>query len=198
MSKGGVFCATIMLSLVSSAAFADPPPIDAYASLQIGSPRLSPDGNSIAMIGVSNNRQALMVRDIDSHKLVLISTGQNFPDWFNWKDSNRLLASVRFTADLGIVNAVQTRLVFLNADGTKITPVNLNRLAPLGTAAYDDINRIPQIQDDVVSLLPHDPDHIMMAVTPENDYVHPDLVLVDINSGLPHTLLRGSDQILDF
>ena len=199
MSRGGVVCVAVALSLLSMDAFADPPPIDAYASLQISSPRLSPDGNSIAMIGVSNNRQVLMVRGIDSHKLVLIATGESFPDWFKWKNSSRLLASVRFTTDLGNINAVvQTRLAFFNADGTNITPVNLSRLPTLGTAAYGDINRIPQIQDDVVSLLPHDPDHIMMAVTPENDFLHPDLALVDINSGRPHTVLRGSDQILDF
>ena len=182
------------------AALADPPPIDAYAGLQISSPRLSPDGDTIAMIGVYEGRQALVVRNLDTGHATVVPTGPTFPDWFQWKSSNRLMASVRFTADLGHINAVaETRLVFMDVDGTHGALVKLSHDLPIGTHVFGNVgNRVPNVQDRVVSLLPNDPDHVLMAVTPENDYVHPDLVRVDVNNGRASIAQRGTNEITDY
>ena len=181
-------------------ALAEPPPIDAYADLQIQSARLSPDGESIAMIAAVRDRQTLVVRKLDGGATVAIPTGDTFPDWFEWKSSARLLAGIRFTADIGTVGAVaETRLVFIDADGSKPVPVKFNKTPAPGTFVIGKLgNRIPQFQDRVVSLLPGDPDHVMMAVTPEADFLHPELLKVDIHSGHGVLAQRGVADVTDF
>ena len=199
MRKGCRFGAAAFL-LSALPALAEPPPIDAYAELQIHSARLSPDGNSIALIAGMKDRQALVVRNLDSGKTVAIPTGESFPDWFQWKSPSRLMASVRFTADVGRVGAVmETRMVFIDSDGTNPAPVKVNKLPPPGTFTIGNVgNRVPQFQDQVVSLLPGDPDHVMMAVTPENDWLHPELLKVDIHSGHTARDQRGVADVTDF
>ena len=100
MSRSGVVGAAIIMSLVSmQAAFADPPPIDAYASLPaIAAPRLSPDGETLALIAPVKGVEALVTRKVDGSKTTVLNTGETQPDWFRWKTDSRLAASVRFTA----------------------------------------------------------------------------------------------------
>lgn len=199
MSKGCRFGVAVFL-LSALPALADPPPIDAYADLQIHSARLSPDGDSLAMIAAIKDRQTLIVRKLDGGQTVAVPTGDTFPDWFQWKSSKRLLASVRFTADIGRVGAVaETRMVFIDADGTNAAMVKLNKMPAPGTFIYGRVgNRIPQFQDRVVSLLPGDPDHVMMAVTPENDFLHPELLKIDIHNGHAALEQRGVADVTDF
>lgn len=184
MIKGCCFgFAAFLLSALP--ALADPPPIEAYAGLQISSARLSPDGDSIAMIAAVKGRQALVLRKFDSEKSVVIPTEDYFPDWFQWKTSNRLLASVRMSTDLGMVGqVVETRMVFFDSDGGNGAPVRVyKQTSPFVVSIGGATNRVPQFQDRVVSLLPEDPDHVLMAVTPENDFLHPELLKVDVHNG---------------
>jgi dienelactone hydrolase len=202
MTKGGLFGVSILALTLgfSASALADPPPISAYAELQVGSPRMSPDGNAIAMMAPRGDRQALVVRQLDSTKTTIIPTSETFPDWFRWKSSTRLLASLRFTGDIGAPVAIgETRLIFIDADGQNPTLAKFNRTGPVGAAIYGNVgNRVPQNQDHVLSLLPDDPDHVLMAITPQNDWIHPEIVLTDIHNGHVSTVQRTVHNAVDF
>lgn len=198
-----IFLAVLLSSLPVTAVVADPPPIKAYAALPAAQdPRLSPDGDMLAMIAPMDDRAVLVVRAIDEAKKVkVLTTGETLPDWFHWKTSNRLLASVRFTANRvpGAPNG-ETRLVFINADGSNATVPKVTKDLPSGNiVVYGNIgNRIPQFQDRVINLLPDDPDHLLMAVTPLTDYIHPQVVKVDVNSGRPAVVQGVSGDVINW
>jgi dienelactone hydrolase len=189
MSKSGVFGATILLSLISSsAAFADPPPIKAYASLPaISDPRLSPDGLSIAMVAPIGDKLSLVTRKLTGGKSAVLDTGETEPDWFHWKTDNRLMASLRIAAfSANGEYAEHTRLVFVDPDGTHGVFAKLNQALDSNTfiLAGGGGNRAPQWQDRVISLEPAKPDEVLMAVTPVSDWAHPEVLRVNVNSGI--------------
>src|SRR5579859_2180497 len=197
MSKGGLFGATILLSLVSFPAFADPPPIKAFAHLPtIEDPRMSPDGMSLAMITPVGDKQVLVTRKMNGGNLVVLGTGETQPDWFHWKTDSRLMASLRFSAfSANNEYAEHTRLLFVDADGTNASYARLNKeLDPGVYQIYGrQNNRAPQFQDRVISLEPGKPDEVLMAVTPLTDWEHPEVVRVDVHSGTPHFVAREAD-----
>lgn len=196
MSKGGVFGAIVLLSLISSAAFADPPPLEAYASLPtIEAPRLSPDGEMLAMIAPVNGAEVLMTRKLDGSKTVTLGTGETQPDWIRWKTNSRLAASLRFSAfSANNEYAQHTRLLFIDADAGNPTFAKLNKeVEPGAQVYYDRSNRSPQFQDRIISMEPGKPDEVLMAVTPMSDWVHPEVVRVDVHSGLAHVVTHEAD-----
>lgn len=199
MSKSGVVGATILLSLMSSAtAFADPPPpIQAYAALpSIVDPRLSPDGLSLALIAPVGDKQSLVTRKLGGGKPVVLDTGETQPDWFHWKTDDRLMASVRFSSfSANGEYAEHTRLVFVNPDGTQGKYVKLNKELDPGAyiIAGNPGNRSPQFQDRVISLESGNPEEILMAVTPINDWAHPEVIRANVNTGLTNVLTREAD-----
>ncbi len=159
-------------------------------------PRLSPDGTSLAMIAPVADHQALVTRKLDGSGTVVLSTGDVDPDWFHWKSDNRLMASLRFTAySANNEYAVHTRLLFIDIDGKNGTWAKLNKELPSGsTLIYGNQgNRAPQFQDRVISLEPGKPDEVLMAVTPMSDWVHPEVMRVDVHSGLARTVLHEPD-----
>jgi dipeptidyl aminopeptidase/acylaminoacyl peptidase len=196
MIKG---CRVSLIALLLSAApaLADSPPIQAYAALpSIVEPRLSPDGMSLAMVAPVHDRLALVVRKIDGSGTVVLNTGETEPDWFHWKSNSRLMASLRFTAySANNEYAQHTRLIFVDADGGNGSFAKLDKEPPPpGTMVFGKIeNRAPQFQDRVISLEPAKPDEILMAVTPASDWVHPDVMRVDVQSGLAKTVLHEPD-----
>ncbi len=197
MIKECVFGAAVILALgISFAALADPPPLDAYASLPaIQDPRLSPDGQSLALIAPVNGTLVLATRKVDGSKTMVLNTGESQPDWFRWKNDTRLAASIRFSA-LSANNeyAEHTRLYFVDADATNGTFAKLNKdLEPNVHVFFDSSNRAPQFQDRIISMEPANPDEVLMAVTPMSDWVHPEVDRVNIHTGSAHFVLREPD-----
>ena len=186
----------LALLLAAAPALADPPPIQAYAALPaIEDPRLSPNGMSLALVAPIHDQQALVTRKVDGSSTVVLPTGETEPVWFHWKNDTRLLASVRFSGLFQNNEEVDfTRLLFVDADGSNGKWAKLNKELPMGTVqiAGRIPNRAPQFQDRLVSLDPDSPDKVLLAVTPESDYAHPDVVGVDVNTGSAHTVIRGS------
>src|SRR5579871_6257744 len=148
MSKSGVLGATVLLSLVcAAAAYADPPPIKAFAHLPtIQEPRMSPDGMSLAMIAPVGDKQILVTRKLNGSNLVMLGTGETQPDWFQWKTDSRLMASLRFSAfSANNEYAEHTRLLFVDADGTHGSFAKLNKELDAGVyQIYGNQNRAPQ------------------------------------------------------
>lgn len=200
MSKGGVFGAAVLLSLVSStAAFADPPPIQAYSSLpSLQQPRLSPDGLSLAAVAPVGDIQVMIARKLDGSAQTVLKTGDNLPDWIQWKTNTRLMASVRFTRFAPNNEYVEnTRLAFIDSDGKNGAFAMLNKEMDPGTylLAGRAGNRAPQFQDRVISLEPGNPDEVLMAVLPLNDWEHPDVLKVNVHTGHPNVVTRAIDVV---
>ena len=177
-------CAAFFLGLAAAAA--EPPPISLYAALPAAvEPQLSPDGNRLAMISPFNGEPALVIRELDSDKSFVTGTGSTLPDWFQWKTANRLLTSLRFSSyNSGGDLLMETRMVFLNADGGNPVPVVIDRRPRPGTLIIGNPGNVtPQFQDRVVSMLPDDPDHLLLAVTPLDDFIHPDVININVANG---------------
>lgn len=197
MRIGGVLQAAAVLSLVSSsAALADPPPLEAFAALPgLQDPRLSPDGMSVAMITPIQGTPALVTRTVDGSKTAILTTGETLANWFHWKSDTRLMASLRLT---GLAangeDAEFTRLMFVDADGKNGVWAKLNKASEVGSLIYGPVgNRAPQFQDRIISLEPNKPDEVLLAVPPVSDWIHPEVVKVDIATGHAHPILREPD-----
>lgn len=200
MSKGGVFGAAVLLSLVSSAAaFADPPPIQAYSSLpSLQQPRLSADGLSLAAVAPVGDTQVLIARKLDGSAQTMLNTGDNLPDWIQWKTNTRLMASVRFTRFAPNKEYVEnTRLAFIDSDGKNGAFAQLNKEMAPGSyvIAGNPGNRAPQFQDRVISLESGNPDEVLMAVMPMNDWEHPEVLKVNVHNGHPNVVTRAADVV---
>jgi dipeptidyl aminopeptidase/acylaminoacyl peptidase len=188
----------VAVLLSTTPALADPAPISAYAALPtISDPRLSPDGTAVAMVAPVRDSLGLVARKIDGSGTVVFQTGDTAePEWFHWKTNTRLMAGLRFVAySANNEYAIHTRLAFLDADGKNATFAKLNKDLPQpGTILlYDHSNRTPQFQDQVISLEPAKPDEILMAVTPLSDWLHPDVMRVNVQTGVAKTVTHEAD-----
>ncbi len=149
------------------------------------------------MVAPVGDHLALVTRKLDGTGTVVINTGEFDPDWFHWKTDTRLMASVRFSAySANNEYASHTRLVFVDSDGKNAVPAKLTKETDIGTVVYGNVgNRSPQWQDRVISLEPGKPDEVLMAVPPVSDWIHPDVVRMDIHDGRPHTVLHEPDVV---
>ncbi len=151
----------LMMLFPATQALCDPPPVAAYAQLPIQAMRLSPDGTKLAMIVAVDGRQQLAVLPVQpGAKLLTRQTDELEPTWFDWKTNETLIASLRFVSDrLREAPTVDTRLIAISADLSKF--VDLNKRSVIG--ARSELPLSLQIQDAVVSLLPNDPESILLA-----------------------------------
>ncbi len=195
----GCYVGFAALFLAAAPALADPAPLKAYAALPlIQDPRLSPDGMSVAMVSPVNDLPALVTRKVNGSETLVLPTGPDTqPVWFHWKSDTRLLASIRTSGWFVNRDEVDfTRLVFIDADGGNPKWAQLNKDLPVGARVYGRVtNRAPQFQDRLISLEPENPEKVLLAVTPENDWAHPEVVSVDIHSGAAHTVLREANVV---
>ena len=182
-----------------AAASADTVPVERYAALpQIEAPRLSPDGTRVAMISSRDgNRAALRLWRNDDTAEWFSPVDLDEVNWVTWKDSGRLLVSLRGTEREGDRQAGLSRLIFVGVEDKQFVRVQFREVVPsahvlvIGREPYHP----PNVQDRVISLLPDDPQHILLAAAPE-DPAHPQAVLVDVRDGTPRVLLRPAGNVV--
>ena len=173
-----VACILTLLAFVLPAAAT--PPLEAYAALPVvNGVRMSPDGNSLAMIGTYNGRSDIVVYRITDGLRTTIGLGDSQPRWVVWKTNTRLIVSIYMsTQRFGYrVRTGETRMIAVDIDGTHITD-----LAP--AKAFE--KEIPQVQDQVVSLLRDDPRHILVEIIigrVEKNEANPAVFRVDVKDG---------------
>ncbi len=170
--------AVALACLPWAASRAGAPPLSAYAALPAGvSAHLSPDGSAIAMIGSSNGKPAFLVERFDGSPMRVFSAGSWAPQWIEWKGPNLLLAGVLgTTANWNTRRVIPvTRLLVLAADGSRTTPVDLSF-----ASSFIGGEVTPNLADRVVSMLPGDPDHVLMATL---DTTGPTVSRIDVRSG---------------
>lgn len=213
MRGAGIVCAVLMALVAHGVVAETLAPVENFAKIPAAvSARLSPDGTKVALISSYEGSQVLYI-----HALVeggknskIIRTGDFQVRWVRWKDDQHLVAGIIKTTDRLFRNMVPTesaatRLVTFNSDGDDIRMVG----EPQSGFALKDENVTgsigerktihPQIQDQIVSMMPQAPGQVLQQVIDKVPYigtrVAPALYSIDLDSGRHHLLDHGDERI---
>ncbi len=156
-------CTIQPLSAAESPKTHTPLPLETfYKGALIEDIELSPDGTHLLALKNVGGDTVVMVLEIASGKIFYPTKTDNKEfkfNWVTWANDDRLLMSLRFDSRMfNGVKYMQTRLIATDAKkaGKMITLVK-----------PDDDGWISQFQDNVISYLPDDPDHILLSVDRE-------------------------------
>ena len=154
--------------------------------------RLSPDGNSLALIAAVKGREEFVIWHLDGAPPANLATGESEPRWFTWKNDGHLLAGIYYGDFRNYRNGtMSTRTLAFDADGSRFVVLNFADLSRVAGA-------VPQFQDHLLSTLPGDPDHVLMQVGPVERPRTPDVFKVDIHSGEPERVLNNRQGVFEW
>jgi len=188
-------------------------PVEKFAEIPAAmSARMSPDGTKVALISSYHGHQVLYVHAIveGGKNSKIIGLGDYQVRWVRWKDNQRLVAGVfATTSQLFAYNAPGqfevTRLVAFDSDGGNMTLIGeppggfIQRYENVSGSVNGHPVVHPQMQDDVVSMLPHSPGKILQSVIDKVPYEGrpnpPSVYTVDLDSGRHNLFDHGDDRI---
>lgn len=132
--------------------------------------QISPDGSKLAAIINSGDMSLLVTRDIAGGEIKPLMSGNNLEfhfNWFQWVNAERLIVSLRYPSSRAdshtqLIETTETRLLAINADGTK----GLNLVKE--SALNGDMLRWAVLQDKVVSIF-EDGQHLLLALPASED-----------------------------
>ncbi len=185
MFRGFLFI-LYLFSIAPAAAYAQAKPsisAEAFGQLpSFKSIKLSPDGNRMASLRNYKGKTTLITQSMDpaeKGEWHAIAFDEGEYKWFKWLTNDRLAVSVRIPVNENGVKYITTRLFALDWD--KKNPINL--IKTQRRTGKNIRNRVmSQFQDKVVSFLPDDPDHILLALDHER-VNHPFVYKVNIHNG---------------
>ncbi len=134
-----------------------------YNDASVQDVELSPDGTHLLALKNIDGDTVVMVLEIATGKVFYPTKTDNKQykfNWVRWANDDRLLMSLRFDSRMfNGVQYMQTRLLATDAKkpGKLITLVKPD----------DDADWVSQFQDNVISYLPDDPEHILISVDRE-------------------------------
>jgi pimeloyl-ACP methyl ester carboxylesterase len=167
------------LAFFPAGGFAQSPPVSAFARMaQLQKLCLTPDGKYLAGELNHEDQAFFATFTIEGGKMNykhLRKIGRYRVNWCRWATSGRVLVSVGFTTHRRGAHALETRLLAMNVDGEKYRE--------MGSNAIIRDRFVPQIHDQVVDVLPNDPDHILMSYLMPVNPVHTKVCRVNILSG---------------
>ncbi|GAC04492.1 alpha/beta hydrolase family protein [Paraglaciecola chathamensis] len=185
----------IFSQLVSTSAFGTELPPSQFSRLpSVVKPNLSPDGERIALIKNYLNPEisVLSLLDVKTNAVKMLVKSDNEKvkvNWFTWANEKTLIVSLRFASKERFVKFTETRLIAIDVDEEEIKQRNLFK--PRGGRSKEHNS---QFQDTVVSFLPNDPDHILMAL--DLDVANlPSVYKVNVNSGRRSRVQKGKMQV---
>ncbi len=189
-------CLATMLPLVAPQLPAESPPefpVEAFARLPVMSNvAISPGGRHIAaaMPDKSGNKAVVIfdLTQIGKKPPLVASTGDWDLSWLRWKSDERLLVSGRHSQFDGNIGIAQTRLIAVNADGSKLEWLVKPRNIGLTVSAR------PLNADQVVDFLPDDPQHVLMGLS-LGDSSGPQLYRVDVENNRREVVESGKPWI---
>ncbi|RZQ51727.1 hypothetical protein C1E23_18000 [Pseudoalteromonas phenolica] len=164
-------------------------PIEAHASLANASQmNLSPDGNKVAFVQNGKGTLFLVVFDLTTGKKRFITKTDNLSvtlNWFEWVNNDVLLMGISSTVTERSVRYTVSRLrkFDLREDDE---PKNVIRI---GRNAHNS-----QFQDNVISMLPDDPEHVLLSIdldTPNK----PGVFKVNVQTGKRKRIERPKKNI---
>lgn len=192
----------LILLIFNFSAVADTLPKEAFSKLpQFYSVALSPEGNRVAMVrnASEGDLAALMVLDLETNKNYYLIKADNKKvkiKWYKWANNEDLLVSARYENSDAGVKYFETRLYVIpyNAQGGKPKQVvnwrNIKRY-------QESANYVPQFQDDVIDMLPDEPNHILMAIDISRPH-EKSVFKVNIKRGKLSRIIKGKKRIRDW
>ena len=145
--------------------------------------QLSPDGTRMAMLQSYKGAMTLTttgLRQGEVGTFYTIPFKEGRYNWFRWLTNDRLAASIRFPEERLYSNTTEGRLLAFEWDASEqINLVKRQRIK--GYWAATSRTWISQFQDKVVSFLPDDPDHILLALDDFDNINRPDVYRVNIH-----------------
>ncbi|MDN4503577.1 S9 family peptidase [Alteromonadaceae bacterium BrNp21-10] len=184
------FITTLYLLLCIFSSYAELLPVDAFGKLpNAQSVKLSPNGKQIAFIRNVDGSSLIGVTDLIVAKTnyILKTDNEKFKiGWFVWANDNLLLVSSDYPVFSHGAAYTESRLLKLNPkgeDGT-LSPV----IAPKIGTYNQKKEHIAQFQNNIIDMMPEDPDHIMMAVDFDIP-TKPSVYLVDLSKKTTRSLV---------
>lgn len=170
----------------------EPVPVGAFSRLPaLRDVALSPDGKHLAYILTGAGRSLLVTQSVASNEHTFLLESDNEErtvSWFGWANNDWLLVSVRFAASRYGVDTAESRLLRIKRDGGD--PILFFRPGP-------KTRHQPQFQDNVISWLPDDPEHFLVALDDEKPNA-PTVYRVDVASGAKRRILRARPPVRDW
>ena len=168
-------------------------PVNYFAQMPLifGDPVLSPDGKHYASVFNAQGELLLAVFPTDGAsdpKLVRYSDFK--PGWFRWAGNGHLLMSISFPARRFGTETTETRLATMDIETGKVENlIKLKRLPPGQRQIH-----VSQRQNDLLSTLPDDPDHVLVALDIEHQN-RPSVYQVDVDGGRPSRIMRNRGSV---
>jgi dipeptidyl aminopeptidase/acylaminoacyl peptidase len=195
----GIFAILAFISFCTFVSVAKELPVESFSQLPSHTrPNLSPSGNKIAYIRnyLSPEIAVLTTVDLVSGKKQFLVKSDNEDSkisWFRWANEKTLIVSVRFVSRRYRTDTTETRLMAIDIDGEE--PVQRQLVKPR-SGIYNE-GHISQFQDNIVSFLPHDPEHVLIAL--DLDVANlPGVYKLNVDTGKKSRIERGKLAIRDW
>ncbi len=173
-----------LITLTHSTAFgAESLPVSAFSTLpQIEEVKISPDGKKVIYMQNIKDETVIVSYELDTGAKKILSVVDNvefkyrFADWAN---NDMIVFSTSIPYHRYGTPTIETRLFAGRADGSEKYYLLVK---PLGKRAKTEGEHFSQIQDNIISLLPDDPEHILMGIDFEEANLDT-VYKIDINTG---------------
>ena len=169
-------------------------PISSFSQLpSYINPKLSPSGSQLAYIGNIQDPEVALLVALDlstAEKKYLIKSDNKKVkiNWFNWANEKTLVVSIWFASTRNGVDSTETRLLAVDvASGEQNVLVQ-----PRGSS-----QNYSQFQDNVLSYLPNDPEHILVALDLDRAN-QPSVYKVNVNTKRKKRVEKGKLSIRDW
>ncbi|MEW6983802.1 alpha/beta hydrolase family protein [Colwelliaceae bacterium 6471] len=168
-------------------------PVEAFGNLpQASQVKLSPDGKQMAFIRNINGFTVLGVTNLEKAKTkyIIKTDNQKFKiSWYLWANNELILISADYPVQRNSVKFTETRLLKIKADGSDVA-------SP--TMIPKKRERIPQFQNNIIDMLPDDPNHILMALDLQIPNT-PSVYKIDLaSSRIRELVYRGKSDIYNW
>lgn len=163
-------------------------PVEAFGRLPDAiSVKLSPSGEHFAFINNRKGNTLIGVSHIDEDTIryVVQTDNQKFKiDWYRWANNKTLLVSVSYPRKNARVKYISTHLFKVSIDGKQ----EFEKVFVPNSSEWE-----PQFGDNIIDLLPDDPNNILMGLSLRNSS-SPDVYKVNLNSQTKRSLVKSREE----
>ena len=140
-------------------------PVESFSNLpDVSGLTLSPNGKYMAfLVRINTGTEkgtAIGLRDLSTNKNTYLSKSENkkfLINWLRWANNHTLLLSTRYPAIRHGTPTTETRLLQIDIRTGEIKPT-------VGSRLFRKSRYVPQFQDNIVDILPDDPDHYLLSM----------------------------------
>jgi dipeptidyl aminopeptidase/acylaminoacyl peptidase len=190
----------LIFPIQSIASGAQSLPATAFSTLpRIDDVLISPDGKKIIYLQNIENKTALVSFDLETGKMTTVYVADNEKFTFRrveWANNDTVLFSVRVPYYRSGVPSYETRLLARKADGSEEAK---ELVKPSAQYMGGTVDLVAQFQDNIISLLPDDPEHILVSIALERSGRGlPSVYEVNVDTKKRRRIHRYKDLVRDW